>query len=64
MTYTTLQTLTTNPQSNAPVASYVPGDDVSVANRLAETYNAMGLDPSAAFDSPEDALGDFGNTFR
>lgn len=50
---------------NVPVAEYtVPGDDISVANRLSEQYNAMGLDPAAAFDSPDDALGDFGNAFR
>lgn len=64
MTFSTLQTLSTT-NNNAPVAEYVyPGDDISVANRLAEQYNAMGLDPSAAYDSPDDALGDFGTTFR
>jgi hypothetical protein len=63
MTYSTLQTSTNN---EAPVAEtgYYANDDISVANRLAEYYQAQGIDPSAAYDSPDDAIGDFGSTFR
>jgi len=48
---------------NSPVAQFPvaePGDDISVAHRLAEQYKAQGLDPARAYDSPEDALQDFG----
>jgi hypothetical protein len=47
---------------NPPVARVVDtqgGDDISVAKRLAEKYNAMGLDPARAYDDPETALQDF-----
>ncbi len=61
MTYSTLQTSTNQTPTNSPVANnYVAGDDVSVANRMADYYKAQGLDPKAAFDSPDDALHDFG----
>lgn len=60
MTYSTIQTLTTNSSAATPVAEYSPGDDTSVANAIAERYKANGIDPSRAYDSPDDALQDFG----
>lgn len=62
MTFSTLQTLTTNNNNNIlPVAeSYTPGDDASVANHLAEYYKAKGIDPARAYDNPDDAIADFG----
>lgn len=60
MTFSTLQTLTTNSQAMLPVAEYTPGDDASVAKRIAEYYKAQGIDPARAYDSPDDALQDFG----
>lgn len=60
MTFSTIQTLTTNGVATLPVAEYSPGDDASVAHRLAEDYKAQGIDPARAYDSPDDALQDFG----
>lgn len=60
MTFSTLQTLT-NSESGFPVASYVmPGDDASVAKMIADRYESQGFDPQSAYDSPDDALNDFG----
>lgn len=60
MTFSTLQTLTNNSGIvMAPVADYA-NDDISVAKRLAEQYEKQGLDPKRAYDSPDDALQDFG----
>ncbi len=60
MTFSTLQTLS-NGSDTPPVASYVmPGDDASVAKIIADRYESQGLDPRAAYDSPDDALDDFG----
>lgn len=60
MTFSTLQTLTTTNPVVSPVAEYNPNDDASVANRLAEYYQANGIDPKRAYDSPDDAIADFG----
>jgi hypothetical protein len=60
MTFSTLQTLTTTNNLVSPVAEYLPGDDASVAKRLAEQYKQQGIDPERAYDSPDDALQDFG----
>lgn len=60
MTFSTLQTLTTDGVTKLPVAEYTPGDDASVANAIAEHYKAQGIDPARAYDSPDDALQDFG----
>jgi hypothetical protein len=38
----------------------MPGDDASVAKIIADRYESQGLDPRAAYDSPDDALDDFG----
>src|SRR5690606_5895884 len=60
MTFSTLQTLTTD---NSPVAQFPvaePGDDIYVAHRFAAQYKAQCLEPARASDSPEDALQDFG----
>lgn len=60
MTFSTLQTLTTNNVEFSPVAEHIPGDDASVAKRLAGYYEANGIDPARAYDTPDDALSDFG----
>ncbi|MFF5977073.1 hypothetical protein ACFY7C_36835 [Streptomyces sp. NPDC012769] len=44
----------------AVVIPPVANDDISVANRMAEFYKSQGIDPSAAYDSPDDAMLDFG----
>jgi hypothetical protein len=69
-TFSTLQTLaySQGPQSNAsPLMKYdpefLPKDDASIANFLAQQYAAQGLDPNAAYDKPEDAIRDFGTDF-
>jgi hypothetical protein len=58
-TFSTIQTLTTN---NSPVDphNYVPLDDISVANAIAKQYQEAGIDPRSAYDSPDDAIDDFG----
>lgn len=58
MTYSTLQTLNTDVPKISQ--TFVPGDDASVANYLAHQYAEQGLDPSSAYDNPEDILNDFG----
>lgn len=68
-TFSTLQTLskTTN---DSPVAmvnvdpNFVPRDDASMAQFIASQYEAQGIDPAAAYDTTDDALNDFGSTFR
>ncbi|HEY9262790.1 hypothetical protein [Chitinophaga sp.] len=40
----------------------MPLDDISVANRLAKMYQAAGIDPTSAYDAPEEAILDFGPT--
>jgi hypothetical protein len=60
MTFSTLQTLTTTNPAVVPVADYTPVDDASTANRLAEYYRSKGMDPQRAYDTPDDALADFG----
>ena len=58
MTFSTIQTLATNPYS--PVARLdIANDDASVARRIAEEYKASGIDPVMAYDDPEAALQDF-----
>ena len=60
MTFSTIQTLTTNSGAvKVPVDEY-PVDDISVAHRIAEQYKSQGIDPARAYDSPDDALQDFG----
>src|SRR5688572_27610927 len=58
-TFSTIQTLTAN---NTPVDNYnyVPLDDASVANAIAKQYQDAGIDPKSAYDSPDDAINDFG----
>lgn len=60
MTFSTLQTLTTKPNEASVAESYTPGDDASVAEHIAEYYKSKGIDPSRAYDSPDDAIADFG----
>lgn len=60
MTFSTLQTLTTSNPNIVPVAEYNPVDDASMANRLAEYYKANGIDPKRAYDTPDDAIMEFG----
>lgn len=57
MTFSTIQTLS-NPV--VPTFDSLGNDDVSVAKRLAETYQSAGLDPAAAYDDPETALSELG----
>jgi hypothetical protein len=61
MTFSTIQTLTTN--TTPPVANPnwdgMANDDVSVAKRLADSYEKAGIDPAMAYDDPETALQDF-----
>lgn len=60
MTFSTLQTLTTNSVVATPMPfDGMPGDDASVAHAIAERYKKAGLDPAAAYDDPETALQDF-----
>jgi len=61
MTFSTLQTLTTN-SINDPASVVVPvaNDDSSVADRLAKYYENQGVDPARAYDTPDDAIADFG----
>jgi len=61
MTFSTLQTLTTD-KGKFPIDSPEnwANDDASVANRLAEFYTSQGVDPTRAYDSPDDAIMDFG----
>lgn len=60
MTFSTLQTLTTtNPNTPASVVIPVANDDSSVADRLAKYYENQGVDPSRAYDTPDDAMMDF-----
>lgn len=64
-TYSTLQTLTKSPVAMTNVdPNFIPRDDVSMAAFIAARYEEQGIDPASAFDSPDDALGDFGSTFR
>jgi hypothetical protein len=63
MTYSTLQNL--NLTSEVPVAynidpNFIPRDDESLSKYLSQKYTENGIDPSAAFDSPDDAIHDFG----
>lgn len=60
MTFSTLQTLTTNNNTPASVVVPVANDDSSVADRLAEYYKDQGMDPARAYDTPDDAIMDFG----
>jgi hypothetical protein len=63
-TYSTMQTLNNNEPVSIPVANldpaFLPKDDASLAKLIAKQYEDAGLDPRAAFDSPEDAINDFG----
>lgn len=53
-------TLQTSNNGNPPVANIaIPGDDVSVAEAIANQYREQGIDPNSAYDHPDDALGDF-----
>jgi hypothetical protein len=38
----------------------VSGNDEALSKYIAEQYEAQGLDPRGAFDSPDDAIQDFG----
>lgn len=60
MTFSTLQTLSTN-DSHSPVMPFdgTAGDDVSVAHAIAKRYMEAGIDPVAAYDDPEVAIRDF-----
>jgi len=60
MTFSTLQTLTSNQSSPVAEVPIIPGDDASVAKLIADRYTSQGLDPRAAYDNPDDALNDFG----
>jgi len=50
----------TTTNASPTVAIPVANDDVSVADRLAEYYKSQGKDPARAYDTPDDALADFG----
>jgi hypothetical protein len=52
--------LTTNKTFPVDSPENYANDDASVAHRLAEYYKAQGIDPARAYDSPDDALQDFG----
>jgi len=61
MTFSTIQTLSNN--QGFPVAQTfdsLGNDDISVAKKLADSYEAAGLDPAAAYDDPETALSELG----
>lgn len=60
MTYSTLQTLNNSVNPNFMPFDGFAGDDASIAKALAERYQENGLDPAAAYDNPDDAIGDFG----
>jgi hypothetical protein len=40
--------------------NFVPRDDKSVADLIAQQYRDAGIDPNSAYDSPDDAIADFG----
>lgn len=61
MTFSTLQTLTsTNVKFPVDSPENYANDDASVADRLADYYKNQGIDPARAYDTPDDALMDFG----
>lgn len=39
---------------------FIPQDDESIAKHIAKQYIDAGIDPAAAYDSPDDALGELG----
>lgn len=41
-------------------SQFVPRDDASIAEHIAEQYREAGIDPSAAYDSPDMGINDFG----
>ena len=53
-------TTTNNPSQGYVDPNFIANDDASVARRMAKIYEAQGMDPSMAFDSPDDAMLDFG----
>ena len=66
--YSTLQTLT-NPPPKPKIPpnvdpNFVPRDDASMAKYLAGQYEMQGLDPKAAYATPEEAIADFGGEFH
>ncbi len=60
MTFSTLQTLSSGIKPFTMPFEGTAGDDISVAKAIADRYESQGIDPRAAYDSPDDALGDFG----
>jgi hypothetical protein len=40
--------------------NFIPRDDASMAAVIAKQYRDAGIDPAAAYDSPEEAFKDFG----
>lgn len=60
-TFSTLQTMTMSDSETLPVGEkFVSGNDEVVASQLADFYQKQGIDPRAAYDSPVDAIDDFG----
>lgn len=41
---------------------HMPMDDQSIAKRMQDSYESMGLDPNMAIDHDSDPLADFGGT--
>lgn len=58
-TFSTLQTLNSS-QVTPNLTEFMPLDDQSVAKQLAKQFIDAGLDPSSAYDNPDDALGELG----
>jgi len=54
--------LSNSPVDHSPIKDLSIGnDDISVARRIAASYEEAGMDPAMAYDSPDDAMQDFGN---